>query len=372
MVNPMRGNLAAAFIFLLLPVAMSAPQVAAQPGYRVVPCLDVLAVNSTSVFIAKVVDICGAAHCDGQNNAVVNIERFLKGGDQTGEAQEHIYASTSSLLDWREHGSRLLMFGGTDDQPASAIPSVEKVFDLSDPDLKMLTADMKVLTRADPIVRAVERAIAQRPGVARIYTVQRDVPSEVARLLGEAGSPVTYVPADRNLEHWAESVLNEPSSGEEGVTRRVEAVSALRYFRSDRHVQSLTELLSDPSTTVVQPAERNMGVEVRAFRVREEAYEVLTNWGVSIAKPVVQMQTSRPEVITTVSISFRTDFVGHADLDALTQFPNLQTLNLINDRRMTDQAFRSLGALKTLRTVDLPAAPQSTTCGSCISAGLVS
>jgi hypothetical protein len=183
--------------------------------------------------------------------------------------------------------------------------------------------------------------------------VQRDVPPEAARLLGVAGAPVTYVPADRNLEHWAESVLNETSLGEDGMARRVEAVSALRYFKSGKHVQLLTELLSDPSTTVVQEAEHNMGVEVRAFRVREEAYEVLTNWGVSVAKPVVRVQTSRPEAVTTVSISLRTDFVGHADLDALTRFPNLQTLNLIDDRRMTDQAFRSLGALKTLRTVDL-------------------
>ena len=350
----MQGKLAAALTFLLLPAATSTPQVAAQPGYTVVPCLDVLAVNSTSVFIAKVVNLCGAAPCDGQNNVIVNIEGFLKGGNQTGETQEHINnASTSSLLDWKEHGNTLLMFSGTDDQPPYAVQNVEKVFDLSDPNLKALTENMQVLTGADQIVRAAENAIARWPGVARIYTAQRDVPLEVAGLLGVAGPPVTYVPADTNLERWAESVLQERNSGEEGWRRRFEAVSALRYFKSDGHVQLLTQLLSDPSTSVVRSAEDNMGVEVRAFRVREEAYEVLTNWGVKVAKPVVQMETSRPEAVTTVSISFKRDFVGHADLDALARFPNLQVLNLVNDRRMTDQAFRSLGALKTLRTVDL-------------------
>jgi hypothetical protein len=345
--------LAAALLFLLVPVARSAPQAVVQPDYTVVPCLDVLAVNSTSVFIAKIQNICGAAHCDGQNNAIVNIERFLKGGDQTGEAQEHINASTTALLDWKEHGSRLLLFSGSDGQPAYAVQNVENLFDLSDPNVKVLTADMKVLTQADQIVKAAERAIARRPGVARIYTVQRDVPPEVARLLDVAGSPVTYVPADRNLEHWAESVLNETSSSEEAVARRTEAASALRYFKSDKHVQLLTKLLGDPSTTILRPAEDNLGLEVRAYRVREQAYEVLTNWGVNVAKPEVRVQTSRPDAVTTVSISSKADFVRHADLDALTRFPNLQTLRLINDRRMTDQAFRSLGALKTLRTIDL-------------------
>jgi hypothetical protein len=277
----------------------------------------------------------------------------LKGGDQAGEVQEHISVPTSSLLDWKEHGNRLLIFIGTDELPASAIQNVEKVFDLSDPNVKVLAADMKVLTGADRIVRAAEKAIARRPGVARIYTVQRNVPLEAARMLDVAGVPVTYVPADTNLERWAEAVLRETSSGDEGVERRVEAVSALRYFKSDRHAQLLTQLLSDPSTAVVRPAENNMGVEVRAFRVREEAYNVLTNWGVNAAKPEVRLERSRPEAVTTVTISSKIDFVRHADLDALTQFPNLQTLNLINDRRMTDQAFRSLGALKTLRTVDL-------------------
>ncbi len=363
--NAMRGKLAAALIFLILPAAISAQlstrisaqisaqQVAAQPGYAVVPCLDVLAVNATSVFVAKVVNVCGAVHCDGQNNVIVTVERFLKGGDQAGQVQERINVPMSSLLDWKEHGNRLLIFIGTDELSASAIQNVEKVFDLSDPNVKALTADMKVLTGADRIVRAAEKAIGRRPGVARIYTVQRDVPSEAARMLDLGVAPVTYVPADTNLEHWAESVLRETNSGEEGVGRRVDAVGALRYFKSDRSVQLLTQLLSDPSTTVIRPAENNMGVEVRAFRVREEAYNVLTNWGVNVAKPEVRVERSRPEAVTTVSISSKSDFVRHADLDALTQFPNLQNLNLINDSLMTDQAFRSLGALKTLRTVDL-------------------
>lgn len=350
----MQGKLAAALIFLLLPAAMFSPQVGAQQGYTVVPCLDVLAVNSTSVFVAKVVNLCGAVPCEGQNNVIVNIEGFLKGGNHTGEAEEHINnVSTSSLLDWKDHGNTLLMFSGTDDEPPYAAQNVEKVFDLSDPNLKALTENMQVLTGADQIVRAAENAIARWPGVARIYTVQRDVPLEAAGLLGVAGPPVTYVPADTNLERWAESVLQERNSGEEGWRRRVEAIGALRYFKSDKHVQLLTQLLSDPSTSVTRPAEYNMGVEVRSFRVREEAYNLLTNWGVKVTKPVLQVETSRPEAVTTVSISSKSDFVGHADLDALARFPNLRVLNLVNDRRMTDQAFRSLGELKTLRTVDL-------------------
>jgi hypothetical protein len=110
--------------------------------------------------------------------------------------------------------------------------------------------------------------------------------------------------------------------------------------------------LNDPATVVLQRAESNLGVEVQAYPVREQAYQVLRGWGVAVPQPVLRVETTRLDAVKVVDLSNRAERVHHTDIDALVKFPNLEALRMENDRS-TSEAYRSIAALKTLRVLDL-------------------
>jgi hypothetical protein len=333
-------------LFLILPFLV--PFVGAQPGRTFVPCLDTMAINSRYVFVARIMEVHKSAAASDPN-VVVNVEKSLKGG-RTGTLEIHIDTSESLLNIWKDNGTRLLLFDG-DAGPSSGPARAKVPIDLSSSSLKVLTADMNVLTNPEEVLQAAQKAISRHSSANGIYTIEtfnRSLPSETVQVLGAKIAPYTNVPVDAELERWAQSVLHGKTKG-----FRAEAVSALRYFKSKENIRLLTPLLNDPQWGYVKSAEENMGVEVRVYSVRHAAYQVLKSWGVDVVEPVVQEQKLNLEGVKQFDLSNKKDFVRHADIDALSGFPNLQTIYLQNDHQMTVQCFRSLGTLKTLRTIDL-------------------
>jgi hypothetical protein len=320
---------------------------AAQPVPTYVECLDTLAINSRGVFVATVSDLCDAAHCSAGNNAVLKVERYLKGnaGDRF---QFALDAPAPQVAEWKAEGSRLLIFDGLTEDAGSGASSM-RIIDLSQPAAKVLTADMRVLTEGPQILTAAEQAIERNPNVLRMVTFERPLTGDAAKAFG-GDMPVTRVPADAGLEHWAMGVLHAKAGSADA--QRWQAVQALGLFRSEEATRLLTSLLNDPATVVMQPAESNLGVEVRAYPVREQAYQVLHGWGVSVAQPVLRVETTKLDAVKVVDLSNRAERVHHTDIDALVKFPNLEALRMENDRS-TSEAYRSLSALKTLRVLDL-------------------
>jgi hypothetical protein len=335
-----RLSLIAIFVYALSSVA------AAQPGPTYVECLDTLAIDSRGVFVATVSDLCDAAHCSAGNNAVLKVERYLKGnaGDRF---QFALDAPPPLIAEWKAQGSRLLIFDQLTDDPGSGGASSMRIVDLSQPTGKVLTADMRVLSDGQQILEAAQQAIERNPNVLRMVTFERPLTGDAAKAFG-GFSPVTRVPADAELERWAIGVLQ----GKPGDSSRWQAVQALGLFQSEETTRLLTSLLNDPATVVMQRAENNLGVEVQAYPVREQAYQVLRGWGVAVEQPVLRVETTRLDAVKVVDLSNRAERVHHTDIDALVKFPNLEALRMENDRA-TSQAYRSLAALKTLRTLDL-------------------
>jgi hypothetical protein len=139
-------------------IALLIPLAHAQPGRGYVPCLDTVAVNSMSVFVVEVEDLCTPASCTLDNNVVVKVQENLK-GDEGSRFQFRIDASPAALTDWRSRRSRLLIFHRLGKDPSWT--GAEKVMDLSARDLKVLTADMSLLNVPEQIVRAArEQSIA--------------------------------------------------------------------------------------------------------------------------------------------------------------------------------------------------------------------
>jgi hypothetical protein len=318
---------------------------AAQPGPTYVDCLDTLAINSRGVFVATVSDLCDAAHCSQGNNAVLKVERYLKGnaGDRF---QFALDAPDPLVAEWKTEGSRLLIFDGLTDDLGSGASSM-RIIDLSQPAARVLTADMHALSDGQQILAVAEQAIQRNPNVLRMVTFERPLTGDAAKAFG-GFSPVTRVPADAELEHWAVGVLQ----GKPGDASRWQAVQALGLFRSEETTRLLRSLLNDPATVVLQRAESNLGVEVQAYPVREQAYQVLRGWGVAVPQPVLRVETTRLDAVKVVDLSNRAERVHHTDIDALVKFPNLEALRMENDRS-TSEAYRSIAALKTLRVLDL-------------------
>jgi hypothetical protein len=344
--NNTRLKRCAIFLIFALVVPFAGAQ---QPIYTFVPCLDTMAINSRYVLVAQIAEIHATVFDGADNNVIVSIEKSLKGG-QSGKLELRIDASPAALAAWKESSSRLLLFDG-DANPSTGAGKTNKPIDLSSSNLKILTADMKVLIDPEQVLQAAQKAISRHSSANGIYTIDtftRSLPPETAKALGAKISPYTNVPVDPELERWAQSVIRGKTTG-----RRAESVAALRYFKSKENIRLLTPLLNDPTWVYLKSAEENMGVEIRVYNVREAAYQVLKNWGVNVVEPVVQEQKLKLESVTQYALSNKKDFVHHADIDALSGFPNLQTICLQNDHQMTVECFRSLGTLKTLRTIDL-------------------
>jgi hypothetical protein len=261
----------AAFLALLLSFASFA---AAQHGPFYTPCIDTLAIDSKSILVGRIVDI-GEAAPNPPGGAVidVSVERWLK-GDGAGRIRTPIYAPPIILTQWRNRGSRLLIF--PERQPDKFLRG--NAIELSGAS-RVLTADMTVLSDPALIVQAMQKAIERYRGVNRVFTFERSLPA-----VSDPGDLelVTAVPVNSDLERWAISALASKVDGE-----RMEAAQALMYFPSDANAGRLKRLLDDPAVYASGNAQ--------VYYVRQAAYESLKLMGVTVPAPVISEPRAQPE-----------------------------------------------------------------------------
>jgi hypothetical protein len=88
-----------------------------------------------------------------------------------------------------------------------------------------------------------------------------------------------WVPVDARLERLARAWATAPDMG-----RREEAVGALAHFRSADNIRLVKRLLADPDHATVHESGK---APVHRYLVRARAHQVLTDWGVRHATPVI-------------------------------------------------------------------------------------
>jgi hypothetical protein len=267
-------------VFLLL-APMLVPCANGQPGPSHVRCLDTMAINAEYVFVGKIVAIHALVRSGANTNVDVSVEKWLKGDGQSDITQARIDVPESALADWKTRAHRLLIFNGTGG--AVDADGSESAIDLSDPDLKVLTADMRVLTDAEPILQSAQEAIKRHPGVYRISTFRRYIPTPAARLLLQTDWAVTSVPADADLERWAISALDSQQAME-----RAEAADCLWHFPSEDAIARLKRLFDDPALSDNGPG------AVNVYFVRRSAYQSLLRMGVRVPEPVTEKRSVSP------------------------------------------------------------------------------
>jgi len=332
----------------------------AQEGPTYVPCIDTWAINSSSVLVAKIVEVCSSSRCGagagGGNTVALKVERTLKGDEGSqlklpgNQLKLQLDARLDALKDWKKRKASLLIFDGLDVDPVSSVKAPAQVMDLSDAGLSIITKEMQVLHDPDEILAAAESAIKGHPGVGRVNTFPKMLLNETMGL-NNGTPPLALVPVDAHLESWARAVLLGPAHPSLDAALRPEAVRALEYFQSEGNVSLLRTLLNDPAN-VTQAAEFNLGVEVRTYPVRQEAYTVLKAWKVDAVEPLTREEKSMPEAVRTASLSDRTGMIGQTEIKKLARFENLERLDLRNDH-LTAQAYQALPRLGNLRALGL-------------------
>jgi hypothetical protein len=267
------------FVLLLASFAV------AQPGPSYVPCLDTLAINSEAVFVVTIAELCTPGHCNRENNVIVNVEQRLKGDevDHGDKYQFRIDAPAATLADWKERRSQLLVFDHLGSDRSWGGNEKVRTIDLSARDLRILTADMSVLSDPELIIESAKEAIRRHLNVYGIVTFSRSIPPVIAHVLGVDFWPKTTVPADSDLERWALSALDSKEDNE-----RSEAADALGYFPSDANAARLRPLLDDPALS------NNGYGNVNVYFVRQNAYRSLRRMGVTVPKPVIEKEPASP------------------------------------------------------------------------------
>lgn len=264
---------------LLLPMLVNCAN--AQPGPTYVPRLDTMAVNSATVSVVVIVDLCTPTSCGQASNVIVNAEEHLKSSGWTEHSTGSRYAfqinaQAATLADWKAGANRLLVFDHLGSDPSWGNQK-QKVIDLSARDLRVLTTDMSILRGPEQIVEATRKAIGRHPNVYGMLTFSKSIPAEIAHELGVTVWPMTTVPADADLEQWALSALDSREDGE-----RAQAASALGYFPSEENASRLQRLLDDPALSNNGPG------AVNSYFVRRSAYESLVRMGVRVSEPVLK------------------------------------------------------------------------------------
>lgn len=314
----------------------------AQMGYTA-DTLEALVAGSTVVVRATVAEVERGPVVDqrGPAKIVLNIVETLKGpAAKTFTFHRNLLGSYHVYEGWRRAGREGLWFfvpeadprrldakGPGPDRPLvywNVIrlgPAVaeEKGFVPGPPPI--FTMDLTVLDRPDDILKAARAAA--REGSAEITGI--DVPRGIMQRSGRSGDANSLgVPVDRRLEALARRLIMAPGEilssdglpppkddaerkfrenwqrGMEASLRR-EGVTALRPFKSDANIALLRPLLDDPASWRRTRYEGDLTIDLgREYYVRKAAYEVLREWGVAVAKPVIDEPPPKPPGGATV------------------------------------------------------------------------
>ncbi len=306
----------------------------AQMGYSA-DTLEALVAESKVVVRATVAEVGRGPAGDpwGRAKVVLNVAETLKGPAQkTFTFGKDLSESDHTYEGWRRTGREGLWFfapevdlrdpdekGPRPDRPLLCRdvirlgPAVAEEGRFPRP-RAFLTMDLIALDRPEDILKAVRAAALE--GTAE--TTSLDMPRGIMQRSGHSGDANSLgVPVDHRLEAMARRLiaspddfltrhLPPPEDDAERASReswlrhdrnrlRREGVRALRPFKSDANIDLLRPLLDDPA--VQGRVRQDEGVVInlgREYYVRKAAYEVLREWGVAVAKPVIDEPPPKP------------------------------------------------------------------------------
>ncbi len=261
----------------------------AQPLMPTIESLEATIVNSDHVHIARVIDFERTVdeRAGSDYYLIVQVEETLKDSPFRDEPYTKlsvpVYDSESQLKCWKEKTCRVLI-------ASESYPSRRtKVIDLSNQELQVMTAEMKILHDPDDVVATVRAAVHRLPAnIKRVHTARVIVPRPIVVNTDwdsgyrTGGVAFLTVPVDQHLEKRARELLSS-----DDACQRAEAAKHLFYFKSEKNLQLLKPLLKDPHFHIVHENDRTVPDE-RFYSVRQAAFRTLREWGVNVEPPLLR------------------------------------------------------------------------------------
>lgn len=317
-------------------------EVQAQPIFGHADSIEFVVANADVVVLGELTELGDSKEILGSDwrNVTIAVKETLK-GDTWQPLRVHVPNPESVLSKWKDGSHRLLVAIQHDNTPTGT------VIDLTDDKLEVVTAELKFLRKPADVIRIAKETIRRMPGVRRTFGVRIMLHYDAignTQWAGHHGLGV-IVPVTDRLEKRAHEYICSADS-----IRRSDGIKALRFFKSDENIARLKTLLDDPDSGYLRHPINNMGVEVRQYTVRKEAFETLEQWGVKVKKPVIRVEAYKPEEVTIVSWSQKRPADG--ELKKLVRFENLAIL-ILNDTVVTDASIKELSGLKKLRELRL-------------------
>ncbi len=149
-------------------------------------------------------------------------------------------------------------------------------------------ADLTPFQKSADLLLFAKNTLRGSPGVKRIDTFPLTIPIKGGYYFGRGGSTTVEVPVDESLEKKAVQYLDSKERW-----RRAEGVEALKYFKSEKNIARLKDLLKDADPYIREAADGNVVVEVRIYTVRKAAFETLKYWGIAVKEPVFEEKAKR-------------------------------------------------------------------------------
>ena len=224
----------------------------------------------------------------------VQVDEIIKGkAEQTIEVAQETMLGDRRFGEWAEQHNSFLWFfgdnewsnlGGSNPQWSTirlgeAVPA-EAGWSKDHPAYLM---DFAEVTRPEEIL-VLTRKFAKRFGkkTVKFHTVSTLLlpPTSI-----RSNTPLwtsLIVPVQPALEEFAREAIRS-----DDLLRRVEGIKALRHFKSAANIKLLMPFLNDPAFQDWR-TEHVVWKTKRSYYSRQAAYDVLQEWGVSTAKPLIQ------------------------------------------------------------------------------------
>jgi len=324
--------------FLVLVSAFAhAAAALAQPAFTYVNSVDETVSRASSIVVGRIAGITHPKNDPYKARLTIAVEKTLMGKpmDSVDFEADPFYGNyIDAYADRREV---MLVTPAKTGQPPIFAVSGSPIDSAS-------TADFKIIKDADEFIKEVKQLVAAQPGPSLGNWIISAPDNELGlRWHNQFDGPnptLLLVPIDKNLlaraKQWVKS----------GDWRtRLEAFRVFHHFESPDLVPILTPLLSDPGYDV-RSAEQNKGIEVRTYRVREEAHRLLVKLGVNVERPKTEESVSR---LDDIEILYWWH-IEPGELVALRQANRLKEFHTYS-RAITQEDLRSLASVSSLTKI---------------------
>jgi len=339
-------------VLLLLTALLATTSAIAQwSGPPPMESIDLPAANSKQIFTGTLANFAKSGDQYGGFDLTIDVTETIK-GDLHGQIQLHIYRAAQELLKWKRLGSPLLLAipRGTRPEPT--------IIDLSDENLAVFTADLKLLRSSEEVLRVMKELVRKTPSSDKVDEYTRHIPvsqidgklpaqgpSGSFSRIGQLETIAVRVPVDERLEKYGQKLVSSKSWGE-----RIQGIDIIRRFNTPGNVDRLKEMLSDPAWTWTFNSGTNKTVVYNINSVRLAAFEALESMGISCPRPATEDPAD--PLARIVSVDLQNRALTPADVDDLIQYPKLIDLSVASDK-LDSGVLTAITRLKPLKMLYL-------------------